>query len=122
METINAFSAFDKQLTEDTLSFSEFEVEIMVDGGFLATLTDLLQNEAVRETVGKILSEKKGKNNAQAYIEQEVQAGKNIFACRWQRRQNCTTPILTSPSTSSSTWPGVFMSLNKKKMRIAEQH
>ena len=64
METINAFSAFDKQLTEDTLSFSEFEVEIMVDGGFLATLTDLLQNEAVRETVGKILSEKKGKNNA----------------------------------------------------------
>ena len=64
METINSFSAFDKQLTEDTLSFSEFEVEIMVDGGFLATLTDLLQNEAVRETVGKILSEKKGKNNA----------------------------------------------------------
>ena len=64
METINPFSAFDKQLTEDTLSFSEFEVEIMVDGGFLATLTDLLQNEAVRETVGKILSEKKGKNNA----------------------------------------------------------
>ena len=55
METINAFSAFDKQLTEDTLSFSEFEVEIMVDGGFLATLTDLLQNEAVRETVGEIL-------------------------------------------------------------------
>ena len=64
METINAFSVFDKQLTEDTLSFSEFEVEIMVDGGFLATLTDLLQNEAVRETVGKILSEKKGKINA----------------------------------------------------------
>ena len=64
METINAFSAVDKQSTEDTLSFSEFEVEIMVDGGFLATLTDLLQNEAVRETVGKILSEKKGKNNA----------------------------------------------------------
>ena len=64
METINAFSVFDKQLTEDTLSFSEFEVEIMVDGGLLATLTDLLQNEAVRETVGKILSEKKGKNNA----------------------------------------------------------
>ena len=61
METVNAFSALDKQLTEDTLSFSEFEVEIMVDGGFLATLTDLLQNEAVRETVGKILSEKKAK-------------------------------------------------------------
>ena len=25
----------------------------MVDGGFLMTLTDLLQNEAVRETVGE---------------------------------------------------------------------
>ena len=35
----------------------------MVDGGFLMALTDLLQNEAVRETVGKILSEKKAKKS-----------------------------------------------------------
>ena len=92
----------------------------MVDGGFLMTLTDLLQNEAVRETVGKY-SEKivDLTHKPKAYIEQEVQARKNIFACRCKRQQNCTTPILTSPSTSSSTWPGVFLSLNKKNMRIA---
>ena len=126
MQTIHAFSVFDKQSIEYRLSFSELEVGI---GQSWLTAASWWRSPTSCRT--RRSGKRWGKfwKSSVPYPllpmhtlleqNQEVQARKNIFACRCKRQQNCTTPILTSPSTSSSTWPGVLLSLNEKNMRIA---
>ena len=126
MQTYSWIQFFWKQWIENTLSFSEIEVEI---GQSWLTAASWWRSPTSCRT--RRSGKRWGKfwKSSVPYPllpmhtlleqNQEVQARKNIFACRCKRQQNCTTPILTSPSTSSSTWPGVLLSLDKKNMRIA---